>query len=264
MTIAHPIVYGPVGRTSVWSARLALAEKGVTHELVEVPFGAHREEPYLSRQPFAKVPAFEHDGFALYAWYFTSEASGTPDLNFFGGEDTYYDTRTRAAGLDFQYRRYIGSYGAQGFFVAPGLEVQRFIQQLTRDPESGRTVQRSEHEGLVEALRARMKSAAANLKFEEAVRVRIGLLRKLAATREPVVAAHLPFPSLGRVAVEAACAQGWERWIGPEGSFLGMHTFGESGPAKDVYEHFGITAGHAVELSRDALQRAAVGSAGER
>jgi len=36
---------------------------------------------------------------------------------------------------------------------------------------------------------------------EEAVRVRIDLLRKLAATREPLMAAHLPFPSLGRVAV---------------------------------------------------------------
>jgi glutathione S-transferase len=64
--MAHPIVYGPAGSTYVWSARLALAEKGVTHELVEVPFGAQRDEPHLSRQPFAKVPAFEHDGFALY------------------------------------------------------------------------------------------------------------------------------------------------------------------------------------------------------
>ena len=36
---------------------------------------------------------------------------------------------------------------------------------------------------------------------EEAARVRIGLLRELAATREPLVACHLPFPSLGRVAV---------------------------------------------------------------
>lgn len=36
---------------------------------------------------------------------------------------------------------------------------------------------------------------------EEAVRVRVGLLRKLAATREPLVATHLSFPSLGRVAV---------------------------------------------------------------
>jgi glutathione S-transferase len=64
--VAHPIVYGPAGSTYVWSARLALAEKGVTHELVEIGFGAHREEPHLSRHPFAKVPAFEHDGFALY------------------------------------------------------------------------------------------------------------------------------------------------------------------------------------------------------
>ncbi len=64
--MAHPIVYGPAVSSYVWSARLALAEKGVTHELVDVPFGAHREEPHLSRQPFAKVPAFEHDGFALY------------------------------------------------------------------------------------------------------------------------------------------------------------------------------------------------------
>ncbi|MGH7045001.1 MAG: glutathione S-transferase family protein [Stellaceae bacterium] len=64
--MAHPIVYGPPGSTYVWSARLALAEKGVTHELVELSFGAHKEEPHLSRQPFARVPAFEHDGFALY------------------------------------------------------------------------------------------------------------------------------------------------------------------------------------------------------
>ncbi len=54
--MAHPIVYGAAGSNHVWSARLALAEKGVTHELVDVPFGAHREQPHLSRQPFAKVP----------------------------------------------------------------------------------------------------------------------------------------------------------------------------------------------------------------
>lgn len=36
---------------------------------------------------------------------------------------------------------------------------------------------------------------------EEAVRVRVRLLRELAATGEPVIAAHLPFPSVGRVAV---------------------------------------------------------------
>ena len=64
--MARPIVYGPAGSTYVWSTRLALAEKGVAHELVDVPFDAHREEPHLSRHPFGKMPAFEHDGFALY------------------------------------------------------------------------------------------------------------------------------------------------------------------------------------------------------
>src|SRR6201993_2127753 len=81
--MAHPIVYGPPFSSYVWSARLALAEKGVTHELVEVPFGAHREALHLSRQPFAKVPAFEHDGFALYETqaivrYVDERFAGTP------------------------------------------------------------------------------------------------------------------------------------------------------------------------------------------
>ena len=64
--MAHPIVYGPADCSYVWSARLAPAERGVTHEFVDVPFGPHREQTHLSRQPFAKRPAFEHDGFTLY------------------------------------------------------------------------------------------------------------------------------------------------------------------------------------------------------
>jgi glutathione S-transferase len=66
MLMARPIVYGPAGSTYVWSARMTLAEKGVPHDLVDMPFGAQRDEPHLSRHPFAKVPAFEYDGFQLY------------------------------------------------------------------------------------------------------------------------------------------------------------------------------------------------------
>jgi glutathione S-transferase len=64
--MARPIVYGPATSPYVWSARLTLAEKGVAHELVEVSAAEFRAEPHLSRHPFGKVPAFEHDGFALY------------------------------------------------------------------------------------------------------------------------------------------------------------------------------------------------------
>ena len=35
-----------------------------------------------------------------------------------------------------------------------------------------------------------------------------------------------------------------------------METFGESGPYKDVYEHFGITVEHIAETARSVLERA--------
>jgi glutathione S-transferase len=64
--MALPIVYGLAASTYVWSTRLALAEKGVAHELVEVGFGEFAQEPHIARHPFGKVPAFAHDGFMLY------------------------------------------------------------------------------------------------------------------------------------------------------------------------------------------------------
>ena len=65
----------------------------------------------------------------------------------------------------------------------------------------------------------------------------------------------LPPSCRARIAVEAASPMGWDRWIGSEGAFVGMRTFGESGPAKDVYEHFGITSSRVAELGRELLGR---------
>jgi transketolase len=44
-----------------------------------------------------------------------------------------------------------------------------------------------------------------------------------------------------RVGVEAAVGFGWDRWLGPEGIFIGMGGFGASAPADDLFKHFGIT-----------------------
>jgi transketolase len=49
-----------------------------------------------------------------------------------------------------------------------------------------------------------------------------------------------------RVAVEAALAFGWERWIGADGAFVGMDGFGASAPASDLYQKFGITPENVV------------------
>jgi len=44
-----------------------------------------------------------------------------------------------------------------------------------------------------------------------------------------------------RVAVEAAVKLGWERFVGEDGGFVGMRTFGASGPEAELFRHFGIT-----------------------
>jgi transketolase len=67
----------------------------------------------------------------------------------------------------------------------------------------------------------------------------------------------LPPSCRARVAIEAASPMGWYRWVGSEGDFIGMETFGESGPYKDVYEHFGITVDRIAEAGRAVIGRAA-------
>ncbi|MGX1743327.1 transketolase [Bosea sp. NPDC055353] len=45
-----------------------------------------------------------------------------------------------------------------------------------------------------------------------------------------------------KIAIEAGVRFGWDAVIGHDGTFIGMHSFGASGPYKEVYKHFGITA----------------------
>jgi transketolase len=59
--------------------------------------------------------------------------------------------------------------------------------------------------------------------------------------------------SAPRIAVEAALEFGWERWLGPDGAFIGMHGFGASAPAQDLYKHFGITAEAVAAKARDLV-----------
>jgi transketolase len=60
--------------------------------------------------------------------------------------------------------------------------------------------------------------------------------------KQNAIIGHAPV----KVAIEAAVRWGWDAVIGHDGIFIGMHGFGESGPAKDLYKHFGITAEAAV------------------
>jgi transketolase len=52
-----------------------------------------------------------------------------------------------------------------------------------------------------------------------------------------------------RVGIEAAVRQGWDTIIGSDGTFVGMTGFGASGPIRELYRHFGITAEHVAEAA---------------
>ncbi|MCC6930178.1 MAG: transketolase [Gemmatimonadaceae bacterium] len=62
-------------------------------------------------------------------------------------------------------------------------------------------------------------------------------------------------PGTKRVAVEAAHSMSWQRYVGLDGGFVGIDTFGASAPYQTLYAEFGITAAHVISEARRVLGR---------
>ena len=62
--------------------------------------------------------------------------------------------------------------------------------------------------------------------------------------------AVLPPEVTRRVAVELGVRQGWDKYIGPGGQFIGMSTFGASAPAAALLKHFGITVENILSAAK--------------
>ncbi|HEX7246356.1 MAG TPA: transketolase [Solirubrobacterales bacterium] len=63
----------------------------------------------------------------------------------------------------------------------------------------------------------------------------------------------LPPAVNARVSVEEASTIGWDRYVGPDGVKIGMHTFGTSAPLKDVQDKFGFTPDRVAEAAKELL-----------
>jgi len=63
----------------------------------------------------------------------------------------------------------------------------------------------------------------------------------------------LPPDCLNRVAVEAAAAFGWERYVGFKGKTIGMQSYGASGPADQLMKKFGFTVDHVIAKVKELL-----------
>lgn len=68
-------------------------------------------------------------------------------------------------------------------------------------------------------------------------------------------ASVLPANVTARVAVEAGVTEYWWRFVGTHGAVVGIDTFGESAPAKDVFVHFGFTVDSVVQTAERVLQQ---------
>jgi len=64
----------------------------------------------------------------------------------------------------------------------------------------------------------------------------------------------LPPAVKARVGIEAGIEQGWNKWLGDEGVFVGMSSFGASAPAKVCFEEFGITVENTVAAAKKSLK----------
>ncbi|AGI26404.1 transketolase [Pseudomonas sp. ATCC 13867] len=65
--------------------------------------------------------------------------------------------------------------------------------------------------------------------------------------------AVLPVQVGARIAIEAAHADYWYKYVGLEGRVIGMTTFGESAPAAALFEHFGFTVENLLEVAAELL-----------
>jgi transketolase len=66
--------------------------------------------------------------------------------------------------------------------------------------------------------------------------------------RDAVLLRNIP-----RIAVEAGVTDFWRKYVGLQGTVVGIDRFGESAPAGDLFKHFGFTAGRVVEAVKSTF-----------
>jgi transketolase len=65
----------------------------------------------------------------------------------------------------------------------------------------------------------------------------------------------LPPSVKARVTVEAGAVIGWDRYAGPDGTIIGMHSFGDSAPGTAVMRKFGFVAERVLQAAKDQIAK---------
>lgn len=201
---------------------IGLGEDGPTHQPVE-QLASLRVTPNLSTwRPCDQVES-------AVAWKYAVERKDGPSALIFSRQNLEQQPRTAEQLANIEKGAYILKDCAGSpelIFIATGSEVELAVKAADQLTAEGRKV--------------RVVSMPSTDTFD----------KQDAAYREAV----LPASVSARVAIEAGIADYWFKYTGLNGAIIGMHTFGESAPAEELYKEFGITAEKAVEAAKSLLK----------
>lgn len=200
---------------------IGLGEDGPTHQPVE-QLAALRATPNLMNwRPCDQVES-------AIAWKEAIERTDGPSTLIFTRQNLAQQQRTAQQLVDVKRGGYIlrdCNSTPELIIIATGSEVELAMQAAATLTEQGKAV--------------RVVSMPSTDVFEQ----------QDAAYREAV----LPAAIGKRIAVEAGITDCWYKYVGLTGKIIGMTSFGESAPAEQLFEHFGITTAKVLEAAEQLL-----------
>ncbi|WP_215397327.1 transketolase [Rheinheimera oceanensis] len=200
---------------------IGLGEDGPTHQPVE-QLAALRATPNLMNwRPCDQVES-------AVAWKAAIERTDGPSTLIFTRQNLAQQQRNAQQLADITRGGYIlrdCNGTPELIIIATGSEVELAMQAAAKLTEQGKAV--------------RVVSMPSTDVFEQ----------QDAAYREAV----LPAAVSKRIAVEAGITDCWYKYVGLTGKIIGMTSFGESAPAEQLFEHFGITTAKVLEAAEQLL-----------
>ena len=201
---------------------IGLGEDGPTHQPVE-QIASLRVTPNMSTwRPCDQVES-------AVAWKYAIERKNGPTSLIFSRQNLAQQPRTAQQLADIEKGAYILKDCAgqpDVILIATGSEVELAVKAYEQLTAEGR--------------KARVVSMPSTDAFD----------KQDAAYRESV----LPSAVTARVAVEAGIADYWFKYTGMQGAIVGMHSFGESAPAGQLFSEFGFTVENVVSQAKALLK----------
>lgn len=201
---------------------IGLGEDGPTHQPVE-QMASLRVTPNMSTwRPCDQVES-------AVAWKYAVERKDGPTALIFSRQNLAQQPRTPEQLANIEKGGYILK-DCDGIpeliFIATGSEVELAVNAYDQLTAEGRKV--------------RVVSMPATDAFD----------KQDADYREAV----LPAAVKARVAIEAGIADYWFKYVGLDGVIVGMHSFGESAPANELFAEFGFTVENVVTQAKTLLK----------